>query len=355
MDRLRTFDVAKKAACKVGRGWYSIAFLCASCLMSGAFAQTQPPSPDSAVTLAPVAVTGVQPGPALWKVSKNDHVMWVLGITSPLPKGMQWDSTEIEHLIASSQEVLKPPGMNFGANVGFWGRLSLIPSMMGLKKLPDGQTLQQVLSPDLYDRWLAQKSKYLGRDGGVERLRPSTAGAELYDAALKQSSLSGSSVVEKLVYATAAKAKVPVTGTAYTVMLKDPRGAAKEFKKAPLNDQQCLSDTLDAIDRNFLQATERANAWATGDLQALGKIYSAKQQDGCLLAMGSSDIAKSLGVTDIPNRVRQAWIKAVRTALEHNVQTVALLPMSQVLASDGHLKALEQEGYTVQPPESDVE
>ncbi|HVC17409.1 MAG TPA: TraB/GumN family protein, partial [Rhodanobacter sp.] len=129
----------------------------------GAFGQTVParPSPNSAVTLAPVAVTGVLPGPALWKVSKDGHVMWILGITSPLPKGMQWESSKVERLIASSRQVLKPPGMEIGAKVGFWGRLFLIPSMIGLKQLPDGETLQQVLPPDLYNRWLVQKNKYL--------------------------------------------------------------------------------------------------------------------------------------------------------------------------------------------------
>ena len=35
-----------------------------------------------------IVVTGVQPGPGMWKVSQGDHVMWVLGTQSPLPKQM---------------------------------------------------------------------------------------------------------------------------------------------------------------------------------------------------------------------------------------------------------------------------
>jgi uncharacterized protein YbaP (TraB family) len=320
----------------------------------GAFAQTPPPppSPDSAATLAPVVVSGILPGPALWKVSKDGHVMWVLGITSPLPKGMQWDSTKIDHLIASSQQLLKPPGMDFGAKVGFWGQLFLIPSMIGLKKLPDGKSLQQVLSPDLYSRWQVQKAEYLGNSWGVDRLRPSFAADKLYRAALSQSGLTGSSMVEKAVYSAAGRNKVPVTSTFYTLMLNDPRRTAKEFKKAPLNDQQCLSDTIDAIDQHFSQATERANAWATGDLPALSKVLSAKQQDGCLSAIGSSAFAKTIGLTDISLQIQQAWIKAAEAALAHDAQSVALLPMSQVMASDGYLKVLEKDGYSVQSPTS---
>lgn len=320
----------------------------------GAFAQTAPqlPSPDSAVTLAPVAVSGVLPGPALWKVSKDGHVMWVLGITSPLPKGMQWESSKVEHLIASSQQVLKPPGMEIGAEVGLWGRLTLIPAMVGLKKLPDGQTLQQALPPELYDRWLIQKHKYLQDSRSVDRLRPTFAGKALYGAALSQSGLTGNRTVENVVYAAAGRGKVSVIDTHYILMLDDPRHAAKQFKQASIDDQSCLRGILDEIDQDFSQATERANAWAIGDLQALSKVLSVKQQDECFSAIGNASFAKTIGMTDISNRIQQAWIKAAEAALAHAPQSVALLPMNLLVAGDGYLKVLEKGGYTVEPPVS---
>ncbi|MFC4528553.1 TraB/GumN family protein [Dyella halodurans] len=320
----------------------------------GTFAQTAPqrPSPGTAVTLAPVVVSGVLPGPALWKVSRDGHVMWVLGITSPLPKDMQWESSKVEQLIASSQQVLKPPGMGIGANVGLWGRLSLIPSMMGLEKLPDGQTLQQALPPELYNRWLVQKNKYLQNNGSVDRLRPSFAGKKLYSAALSQSGLTDNRTVERVVYAAAKRSKVAVTDTLYVLMLDNPNQAARQFKKASIDDQQCLRGILDAIDQDFLQATERANAWATGDLQTLSKVLSARQQDACLSAIGSTSFAKTIGMTDISNQIQQAWVKAAEAALKEAPQSVALLPMDLMVAGNGYLKALESRGYTVESPES---
>jgi hypothetical protein len=318
-----------------------------------AFGQTANPlpSPGSAVTLAAVAVTGVLPGPALWKVSKDGHVMWVLGTTSPLPKGMQWESSKVEHLIASSQQVLKPPGVQIEGNIGFWGQMSLIPSMIGVEKLPDGKTLQQVLPPDLYSRWLVQKNKYLRHSWGVDRLRPMFAGEKLYSAALSQSGLTDHRMVEKAIYAAAGRYKVSVTGTSYVLMLDDPRRTVKQFKKAMINDQQCLSGILDVIDQDFLQATERANAWATGDISALKRILSASQQDECLSAVGDTGFAKTIGITDIPHRIQQAWIKAAEVALAHNPQSVALLPMREVTADVGYLEMLQKDGYTVESPE----
>jgi hypothetical protein len=330
------------------------AFFLTAFITLGAFAQkTSPPAtPGSAVTLSPVAVSGVLPGPPLWKVSKDGHVMWILGITSPLPRGVQWESPRVEHLIASSQQVLKPPGLEIGAQIGLWGRLLLIPSMIGLKKLPDGKMLQQVLSPDLYSRWQVQKIRYLGHGSGVERLRPTFGGQKLYSAALLQSGLIDNHKVEAAIYYAADRAKVPVTDTSYVMVLDDPHRAAKQFKQVAMNDQQCLSGILSAIEQDFPQASELGHAWATGDMETLTKILSAKQQDDCLSAIGSTDFGKEIGMNDISARIRQAWIKAAEAALAQNSQSLAVLPMNRILTGDGYLKELQKDGYTVQSPDA---
>ena len=55
-----------------------------------------------------VLVTGEQPGPGLWKVSRNGHVMWVLPSIGALPDTISWRTKEVEARIAESQEVLFP-------------------------------------------------------------------------------------------------------------------------------------------------------------------------------------------------------------------------------------------------------
>lgn len=328
------------------------AFFLTASIALDAFVQTTlpPATPGSAVTLPPVVVSGVFPGPALWKVSRGSHVMWILGITSPLPRGMQWESPRIKHLIASSQQILRPPGLEIEAQVGLWGRLLLIPSVIGLKKLPEGRTLHQVLSPGLYGRWQVQKKKFLGDSSGVERLRPTFAGQKLYSAALLQSGLTDNHKVEAAIYFIAGRAKVSVTDTSYVMVLDDPHRAAKLFKQTAMSDQQCLSGILSIIEQDFSQASKRGHAWATGDIETLAKILPAMQQDECLSAMGQTDFAKEIGMNDISDRIRQAWIKAAEAALTQNAQSLALLPMNLILAGDGYLKELQKDGYSVQSP-----
>jgi len=263
---------------------------------------------------------------------------------------MQWESAGIEALMASSQEVLKAPGLTVGAHVGFWGRLFLIPSMIGIKKLPDDQTLQDVLSPALYRRWTRQKNDYLGGSSRVERLRPIFAGEKLYDAAVERSNLTNEAGMEKTVLRLAKKAGVKVTDTTYVMVMKDPRADAKLFKQVTMDDQQCLSGILDATEHDLSQATMRANAWATGDLQALRTVLAAPQQDECLSALGNTSFAKKVGITDISGNMRRTWIKAAEHAIERNRSTAALLPMEQVVAEDGYLATLQSNGYAVTAP-----
>lgn len=317
---------------------------------AGQFVTPSTSAKPTVVNLAPVAVSGELPGPSMWKVSKDGHTLWILGVVKPLPGRMQWVSAAVEQVVAHSQAVLKTPGMEIGAHVGFWGRLFLLPSMIGIKKLPEGKTLRDVLSPQLYRRWERQREKYLGGSWGVEHLRPIFAGEKLYQAAIKRSALTADKGVEDRVLGFAKANHVPVIGTSYVMIMPDPRADAKLFKQVSMDDQKCLGGIIDATEHDLAQATVRANAWAVGDVSSLRDTLAAPQQDECLSALGNTDFAKKLGMTDISERIRQAWLKAAEAALEKNDQSLALLPMEQVLAADGYLAALGKAGYTVTAP-----
>ncbi|BDU19416.1 TraB/GumN family protein [Dyella sp. GSA-30] len=302
-------------------------------------------------TLAPVVVTGVLPGPALWKVSKGKHVMWVLGLTSPLPRDMQWKSADVENRIAASQAVLKLPSLAIGVRTNFY-RSSMMPSPQELGKNPDQKTLQDVLPPELYRHWLVLKARYLGDSLRVERMRPILAGRELYEAALKHYGLVDEYELENIVYKAAAHDGVTAFNTSYQLLLKDPRETIRALNDKSMDDQRCLGQVLDALDQDLAQATSRANAWATGDIGTLRSILSQVQQDSCLSTLDISPFAAALGINDMESRVRKNWIDIAEHALDRNQQTFAVLPMHELLAPDGYLSALQSDGYNVQMPDN---
>lgn len=303
------------------------------------------------INMAPVLVSGVQPGPGLWKVSKGDHVMWVLGTVSPLPEKLQWKSDEVEQAVASSQQVLDAPGFVVGAHVGFFGQLFLLPSMIGLKNNPDHATLQDVLPVPLYRRWETARGRYLGTSHRLKRLRPMFAGKELHELAIRKAGLTDDGGVNAVVDAMADRNHVARVNTAYQFILENPRAAASTFKRSSIPDNACLGHILDSLDADLGRAAARANAWSTGDIDTLRETLAISQSDACLAAIGDATFAQKLGMQDVQQRIDSSWLHAARKALERNRTTFAMLPMKQLLSDDGYLKQLQRDGYTVRSPD----
>ncbi len=319
--------------------------------MPMAQAQSAPAPSMPVVDLAPVAVSGVQPGPGLWKVVKGDHVLWVLGTLSPLPQAMTWQSHELEQAISGSRQVLLPPSVKFTADVGFFGKLFLLPSAYSARKNADGETLQQLLPPPVYARWQLLKHKYIGDDRGIERWRPLFAAQELYRKAIKANDLSKTGGVQASVGALATRYGVKQVSTSYQVVIAHPRAAIQAFTRAAPHDTTCFIRMLDNIEQDMPAMKARANAWATGDLPTLRALPDSAWRDACVAALADAGFAQALGLDDVPAKQQATWLAAARAALASNAQTVALLPIEELLKPDGYLAQLQAEGYQVETPE----
>jgi len=323
-------------------------------LSAAALAQTDPPpaTAEPAAGQAPasqVLVTGKRPGPGLWKVSRDGHVMWVFAAYSPLPQKMEWDSGRVERLVAQSQEVLLQPGV--GVTVGWMGGLTMLPSLIGLRKNPDGARLRDVLPADVYARWDVLKQKYIGDDDDIERFRPYFAADGLLDAGLKRNGLSKGYYVPEAIVKIAKNHDVKLTNTAVSVTLENPRAALKDFKSSQMEDVACFTKTLDTLEGDLDAMKLRANAWANGNIAEIGKLDYAERQDSCNKAMMNGSFARNNpAFQNMGERGRAAWLKQAERALAANAVTFAILSMGQVLGPDSYLSDLQAKGYTVESP-----
>lgn len=336
----------QRAVCGVGAMLVSLL----AAASDGAKPQLAAPSPPAVVELEAMVVRGVQPGPGLWKVSKGDHVLWILGTVSPLPKRLQWQSTEVETIIAQSQQVLMAPTVQIDADMGFFGKLTLLPSAMKAMKNEDGRELRELLPAELYARWSVAKARYLGSDRGVERKRPMLAAGELYQAAIKRSGLARSPVIWSVVERAAKRAGIKPTPTALDYKIADPRQAIKEFRAGGMDDTACFRSILVTIERDLPTMVERANAWSVGDIEALRQLPREDPQAACMSAMASSGAARKRGIDDLERRMREHWLGIATTALQRNRSTFAVLPISRLTAADGYLARLQALGYAVEAP-----
>lgn len=306
---------------------------------------------EPVVDMAAVQVTGEQPGPGLWKVSNaQGHVLWLLGTVAPLPAGVTWRSDQVQQVIAASDHVLGPPGWTPDVKIGLLRGLTLLPLAMKTARDPQGRTLQQIVAPDAYARWLGLKATYLGRDGGVEKKRPMIASGELYMAFLKRQGLRDSGQVAEALERAYKANRLEPEDARVKLPIDDARAALKELQGTEVDDRACFERTLDTVEFQAAVLRERANAWAAGDIGALRRLAVMSMARTCRDVVQDSAFARSRGWNDLPQRARAQWVGLADKALAQHASTFSTVPVSLLMGPDDYLGALRARGYAIEPP-----
>ncbi len=306
-----------------------------------------PESPSAPGALDEVLVTGERPGPALWRVSKGDHDLWILATLEPLPKNMTWRSRIVEERIASSQVVLAPPQVN--PKVGFFRSLTLLPSLFHARKSPDGRTLEQVLPHDLYIRWLALRVKYLGNSSD-ENLRPMLAALDLYLHALDDSGLTDDESVWKVVEQTAHKHDVKILPVTLDMPIKDPKASLRELDEIPRDAEiGCLETAVTRLETDLSPMRRRANLWSLGDIAGLRAMTYPDERIACFEVLFN---VPKLGeqLKQVRGQLTDLWFADADEALTKYESSFAVLPITEMLKPDGWLAKLRDKGYAVLEP-----
>jgi hypothetical protein len=317
-------------------------------LATPAWAQTATDTPP-----AQILIVGQRPGPGLWKVSKDDHMLWIFGTYAPLPTRMVWRSQQVETVLAQSQEILGAPGASVGVGMSqAFNLITALPFVIGARKNPDGALLKDVVPPDVYARWAVLKQKYMAEDFGVEKERPIFAAPALFAKATAQAGLGNDNDVIKAITQIARKHNVKYTPTGVTLNLDNPRGALRDFKKSPMEDLECFTKTIDRLEVDLEAMRARANAWAIGDIEKMRNLSYPDQASACNSAVFNSSVMKSPpGAESLEQRMRDTWLAAAEKSLATNKSTFALLPVAQLLDPAGVLAELLAKGYVVEQPD----
>lgn len=319
-------------------------------------ATTTAPTPESAPAsdsasndaIDEVLVIGEQPGPGLWKVSKGEHVLWLMGTLRPLPKKMTWHSRKVEEVLAQSQEYVTPPSVD--VHVSKLNKLMLLPSLIGVRNNPNGEKLKDILPPELYARWLVLKKKYIGNDNSIEKWRPIFAANELYEKAISKAGLTQDTNIMDILSDVAKKNNVRKAGPGTTTEIEKPRQIVKEFKKMPLDDIECFAKTIERLETDLGTMRARANAWATGDVEVLRQLTYVDHIEVCKTAILSTALVEEHGLQNIPAQKRDFWVAEAENTLVNHESSFGILPIEELMKADGYLSVLRAKGYEIQEP-----
>jgi len=311
-------------------------------------AATDPPPPAATATdEAPpeeVVVEGKHEGPRMWRVTKGDHTLWILGTITPLPRKMEWQSDSVETLLHETQEVLPAwPSIGVGANP--FTALRLYFTWRKIQKSPDHMKLQEQLPPPLYARFSALKARYAPKDSKLEELRPMLAGGRLLDDALNVSGLTMRNEVQKEVLKLASKQGVKVHQTKMKV--DDPVDVLKDLGETPKDSEvACLAAIVSRLETDMGPMQARARAWALGDVDTLRSLpHSVDDRIACLAAVSTSERVRNLVI-----KAQDDWLIEAEDALARNKSTLAVQSMDRLLGDDGILATLRTKGYKVEGP-----
>jgi uncharacterized protein YbaP (TraB family) len=321
---------------------------------------------DEAV-LDEVLVTGEQPGPGLWQITKGDRTVWILGTYEPLPKKMTWRSSEVESIVAESQRLVQWVNIDTDVDIGFFAGMAALPYVFTAGNNPDGAKLKDVVSPEAYEQWLPLNEKYIGRDNDIEKIRPSFAALELKSKAIEAAGLSSAATVWSTVEKLAKKHKVKILRpeVEMEIKVKNPRAVIKKFRKTHLADAECFAQSIAHLESDLDALRARANAWSIGNVDALRKIPPPDPGSDCAQmlqhALLNGNLADEVGARESLDRMvkdfqrvgkeqQDLWIHTIENELANNTSILAVMPLIILFDPQGPLQMLRERGYQVIEP-----
>jgi uncharacterized protein YbaP (TraB family) len=307
------------------------------------------PRPD--IELDEVVITGELPGPAMWKVTKDDHTLYIMATLSPMPAKMTWRQKRAEDVIKASGEILAASTSHWDMDLGFRESIGMLRKVLRLRHNSDGSTLREVLPADVYERWHAAHRRWFGDSPSPkERARPLYAAYLLYERALKKSGLTDEPLVWERAEKLAKQHKVKIRQRRFTVKVRDPKGMFDELATLPRDKETaCLVETMDFIDRELPQMKRRAEAWAVGDMAALRALPRAELEPQCM-ELGEGTRIEQLSKQE-EALFASDWSGIVDWMLLTHKTSFTTLAVHRLLEEDGVLARLREKGYTVEEPQ----
>jgi uncharacterized protein YbaP (TraB family) len=316
-----------------------VTLLCGWVLLSASTATAQ----DPATQPPEIVVEGHHQGPRLWRARQGEHVLWILGTVSPLPKKMIWQPDAVQAVLKEVQEVV-PAWPSYGIGANPITALRVYIQWRRMQKPPDHMPLQQALPPPLYARVQALEARYDPHDKTLEQLRPMLAAERLLTRVLEASGLTARNEVQQTVLRLARTQGVRVRQD--KLRIDDPVDVLKDVGATPLSGEvACLEAVVTRLETDLGPMQARARAWALGDVATLRALPHTDNRTACVTAVSTSGRVRSL-----IERAEDDWLTAVEDSLARNRGTLAVQSMDRLLGEHGALAALKARGYEVEGP-----
>jgi len=274
----------------------------------------------------------------MWHVHRGAANVWILGSISPLPRDITWRSKQVESVLESSSQVLVQKPIEISIPRILWMLIADRKVLM----VGGGKRLKDVLPPELHARFAAQRSKVTGDKDKWERYRPIIGVAFLQQAAFHQVNLSMRLDLGAALRNLAKKHGVRIEEIK-VAGVSDMLEALKTMPAA--TERICVEASLGTVESGLPRLVDRAQAWASGNVERLESTPELKEVDACRNAL---DAGK--GAFDVIGRIRQTWLDNIEKYLRSPGTTIAVVNLDMLLERGGLLDRLRAKGYEIDAP-----
>jgi uncharacterized protein len=273
--------------------------------------------------LAPVA----QAAPPLWAVNDpaKPGTVYLYGTIHLLPKGISWRNPPLDRVLPKADRLLLEIDMTAPDMTARAGQAMLAGGL-----LTDGRSLDQLLSPPVYEQVLAKATAGGLPEHAIRRFRPWMASLTLTQLSFAKLGFSPDDGVEKQLLAAPGKPGRQVLGLetieqqmGFFASISDAAGA------------KMLEETLSQLGNAEAEVTKLKQAWLSG-----------KPED--LLAALNAPMQESPELYDVLITKRnQAWLTPVRAQLDTPGITLVAVGAGHLYGNDGLIALLRAQGLTV--------
>jgi uncharacterized protein len=269
-----------------------------------------------------------EPAPALWRIADEDSEIWLFGTVHILPRDVVWRSERVNAAFAAADEFVTETDTGPAATAEFQALTQQLGAM------PPGENLLDQLDTDSRARL-----ERLAREAGFEpqqfaTVRPWLAAMQISYFHAAQRGHEAEAGVEAVLGAEAAS-----------------QNKRHSFLETPAEQIHILADLPHADQLRFLQATlrqieqeagvldEMDDAWARGELDALGEQLDAQ--------IGEAGPAVHQALIIDRNR---AWANEIAARLNGEGRTFIAVGAAHLVGDNSVVAMLRERGIEVEGP-----
>ncbi len=113
----------------------------------------------------------------------------------------------------------------------------------------------------------------------------------------------------------------------------------------PATENACVEASLVTVEKDLPRLIDRAQAWATGNVERIENLHEPAEVDACRAAVENGQ-----SKTDLIALMRQTWLARIGKYLQSSGVTVAVVNMDLLLEKGGILDQLRAQGYDIDGP-----